>query len=111
MSQVWGMFRDTNALLSCVRECAHEARVSVFVPEDDPPDVDRVVLFGPLVRTLSPYPFLDLPHHLRRLGIDSPTASRYTEGLSRGWCLVCIDGLPNERHWNHYPIESTAVLP
>ena len=111
MPPLWGMFRDQNALLSCVRECAQEARVSVFVPKNEPPNVDWVILLGPLVRLVSPYPFLDIPRHLRRLGVDSITAARYAEGLSRGWCLICIDGQARNSRWHHYPLTNTAILP
>ncbi len=111
MPQVWGMFRDQNALLACVRECAQEARVSVFVPKNEPPDIERVVLLGPLVRLVSPYPFLDIPRHLRRLGMDAAMASRYADGLARGWCLICIDGWLRASRWHHYPLRNTAILP
>ena len=110
MPQVWGMFRDKNALLSCVRECAPNSQVSVFLP-NAPPAADRVLLLGPLVRLVSPYPFLDMPRHLRRLGVDSGTASRYTEGLARGWCLVCIDGLPGRISWSRHALCLASILP
>lgn len=111
MPQIWGMFRDQSALMSCVRECAAHARVSVLLPKNAPPGIDRVVVLGPLTRLVSPYPFLDIPHHLRRLGIDRDTASRYTDGLSRGWCIVCIEGLPHNRQWTQYPLKNAAVVP
>jgi hypothetical protein len=111
VSQIWGMFRDPSALLSCVRECAKEARVSVFLPNLTPSTRDQVLLLGPLTRFLSPYPFLDVTRHLRRLGMDSQTASCYADGLSKGWCVVCIDGLPRRARWNHYPLSNAAILP
>ncbi len=84
------MLRQRNTILACVVEYAKDSRITVFLPSPTP--ATQVVVLGALTRPLSVYPFLDLPRQLRQLGLDPWTATTYADGLSQGWCLLCIDG-------------------
>lgn len=110
MPQVWGMLRDPDVLLSCVRACLQESSVSVLLPwrSDDAPE--SVMVLGPLTREVSPYPFLDLTRHFLRLGMDRRTAVRYADGIAQGWCIICIDGR-EDMDWRRLPLRHAASFP
>jgi hypothetical protein len=107
MPQVWGMLRDPDELLACVRAGLTEGRVSVLLPW--PPAA--VLVLGPLTREISPYPFLDLPRHLILLGLDRRTALRFAHGIARGWCLICLERQNAQSAGRPLPLRHPAAYP
>ncbi len=111
------MLRHRKTILACVVEYARDCRITVLLPFPE----SQVVVLGALTGALNVYPFLDLPRHLRHLGLDQRTAATYTDGLIAGWCVLCIDGPRAEspagedppyplRHWTMVPASGQPSL-
>lgn len=88
--RIWGWFGDPETLATCVKQYSSTANVSLWMRRQDLAEND-VVVVGPQSQEVSPYPFLDVRHHMKRLGIVEPWASRYTEKIAQGAPVVCIE--------------------
>lgn len=89
MARIWASFEKPAAVLSLVDELGGTERISVLVR--DPRGRQDVVVLGPLIQDMSCYPFLDVPHHIRRLGLRRWDAEQYVQVLRRGGAVVCLD--------------------
>lgn len=90
MPRAFGWFKDPHALIQCVADVKRWAAVSVIIAN---PNIRsrEVLVYGPLSQDLRCYPFLDLLHHIRRLGMERAMAHRYAEVVSSGGMVVCVD--------------------
>lgn len=57
----------------------------------DPEAHDRVMVMGPLRHDMACYPFLDVCHQIRRLGVKKGLAEHYARVLHRGGAVVCVE--------------------
>lgn len=91
LRKIWGWFQDPEVMLACLHSLTGDATVSIAFrwPEGA---TNEVTVVGPLGRDLACYPFLDLVHHLRRLGFNPQTAERYRRAVESGAVLVCVEG-------------------
>lgn len=89
MPRVWAWFYEPSAVLSLVEELGDEHRVSILVR--DPKDREDVIVMGPITRDMACYPFLDVRHQIRRLGVKKSLAEHYTRVLQRGGAVVCVE--------------------
>lgn len=110
MPKILGWFDDTESLLSLVNALkSTEADVSVLAPTTNPAEF---VVKGSLSRDLNCYPFLDLPRHMQRLGMDSTTAERYAQALEHGASIVCIQGGPSlDTFDQQYHAHDASLIP
>jgi hypothetical protein len=63
------------------------ATVSVFLPKPG----RQVLVIGPITHDLAPYPFLDIQHHILRLGLSRLWAEKYADVLAQGGLVLCLD--------------------
>jgi hypothetical protein len=89
VARIWASFEQPAAVLSLVDELGGTDRISVLVR--DPRARSDVVVLGPLIQDMACYPFLDVPHHIRRLGLGRGDAEQYARVLRRGGAVVCVD--------------------
>ncbi|OLZ11675.1 hypothetical protein [Sulfobacillus thermosulfidooxidans] len=87
MPRIFGWFNNSQTLLSCIERIRHSGMVSVLLRQPN----ERVLVMGPLTKDVGPYPFLDVQHHIRRLGLPRPWAEKYTRILEKGGVVVCVD--------------------
>lgn len=86
MPQVWAWFNEPSRVLALVEEIGG---VSVLLR--DPKMQDDVVVMGPVTRDMACYPFLDVPHQIRRFGMRRSEAEHYVKILRTGGAVVYID--------------------
>ncbi len=99
MPRAFGWFKDPHALITCVNDVKGRTRVSVIIANPNPRN-SEVLVYGPLSRDLACYPFLDLLHHIRRLGMEQRLARRYTEVIASGGVVICVqDDKANPIAW------------
>lgn len=112
MPRAFGWFYDPRTLMQCVLEVKSRARVSVIIANPKTQSTE-VLVYGPLSRDLGCYRFLDLLHHMRRLGMERTMAHRYTEVVARGGAVVCVqDDLANPALWlSPYRARDLALVP
>lgn len=95
LPKIWAWFQDVELVRECLKSFAENNEpVSVaFCPPEGKRGVlaENVRVVGPLKRELDCYPFLDLVHQIRRLGVSRPTAERYASALENGGVLVCVE--------------------
>ena len=89
MPRIWAWFEKPATVLTLMDKLGGTDRVSILVR--DPRAQHDVVVMGPLTRDMACYPFLDVPHHIRRLGLRRPDAEQYAHALRRGGAVVCLD--------------------
>lgn len=90
MPRAFGWFKDPHALMRCVTDVKRRAAVSVIIANPNTRNSEALV-YGPLSRDLACYPFLDLLHHIRRLGMERAMARRYTEVVASGGVVICVE--------------------
>lgn len=89
MPRTWAWFHNPQTVLSLVSELGEATHVSLLVK--DPDAQESVMVMGPLSRDMACYPFLDVRHQIRRLGVKRALAEHYTRVLARGGAVVCVD--------------------
>ncbi len=89
MSRTWAWFHNPRTVLSLVDELGEDTRVSLLIK--DPDAQESVMVMGPLSRDMACYPFLDVRHQIRRLGVKKPLAEHYTQVIARGGAVVCVE--------------------
>jgi hypothetical protein len=57
----------------------------------DPREPHDVIIVGTIVRDMRCYPFLDVHHHLRRLGVTRTVAEYFMQVLRHHGALVGVD--------------------
>lgn len=87
MPRVWAWFSEPSRVLSLIDQLG--SAVSVLLR--DPEVQENVVVLGPITRDMACYPFLDVPHQIRRFGIRRDDAEHYCRVLQRGGAVVCVD--------------------
>ncbi len=89
MLHLWKWFDHPKHALTFIR------RLTVTVPVSfvmrDPHSPHDVLVGGPLAHAMACYPFLDLPHQLRRFGATPKQTAFYLNLLRHGGVLVMID--------------------
>ncbi len=112
IARAFGWFQDHNALLDCVTGVQGRAAVSVLMPNPETHE-SHVVVLGPLSHDFACYPFLDMWHHILRLGMDRSLARHYAEILFKGGVVICVeDNRNNPTTWlQHYPVHDMALVP
>lgn len=87
MPRLFGWFNDSLSLLSCLDDIQNVGIVSLLLRESR----EHVVVVGPLSHELNLYPFLDLSHQIRLLGLARPWAEKYAHVIEKGGIVICID--------------------
>ncbi len=87
MPRIFGWFKDPGELVSCVKAVRFAAAVSVVLPKPG----GQVLVLGPITHDLAPYPFLDIQHHIVRLGLSRRWAQKYAGVLLHGGLMICLD--------------------
>ncbi|AUW95112.1 hypothetical protein BXT84_15085 [Sulfobacillus thermotolerans] len=87
MPRTFGWFKNPGSLLSCIESVQRSAAVSVLMRQQDL----EVLVMGPLTRFVAPYPFLDVQHHIYRLGLNRSWAKKYADILEKGGLVVCLE--------------------
>lgn len=87
MPRMWAWFDQPSRVLSVLDQLG--GTVSVLVR--DPKVQEDVVVMGPITRDMACYPFLDVPHQIRRFGVRRQEAEHYVQALLRGGAVVCVD--------------------
>lgn len=94
MARVWAWFRNPSAVLSLVDRLGDGTGVSMIV--HDPKEPHDVIILGTIVRDMGCYPFLDVRHQMRRLGLTKPVAEHFMHVLGRHGALVCVESTNRE---------------
>lgn len=87
MPRIFGWFKNPQTLLSCIETIQASAAVSVLLRQ---PDL-AVLVLGPLTHAVAPYPFLDVQHHIYRLGMNRTWAKKYADILEQGGLVMCVE--------------------
>lgn len=88
MRRVWAYFDEPSSVLSLVDQLGGTDHVSILVR--DPGAQYEVVVMGPITHDMACYPFLDVPHQIRRFGVTRSEADHYVRVLRRGGAVVCL---------------------
>ncbi|HBQ95067.1 MAG: hypothetical protein M1294_00050 [Firmicutes bacterium] len=109
MARIFGWFNNTKTLLSCLDKIRNRGMVSLLLRESN----DSVVVVGPIVHNFSTYPFLDLPHHIRLLGLARPWAEKYARVIAKGGIVVCVDMEESNDYdkLRSYPFHDLKLVP
>lgn len=91
MPRAWGWFPDPRSVLSIVESQRAGSRISCLFPAPELEPPQEIVVVGPISQEMSCYPFLDLIHHIRRLGVGVRMAQHYNNVLRHGGLVVCLD--------------------
>ncbi|PSR23061.1 MAG: hypothetical protein C7B45_04615 [Sulfobacillus acidophilus] len=94
MARVWAWFRNPSALLSLVERLQVGTGISIIVR--DPREPHDVIIVGTIVPDMQCYPFLDMPHQLRRLGMTKPVVEYFMQVLQRHGSLVSVESTTSE---------------
>lgn len=89
MERAWAWFHDPSMVLPLVKELDGDSRISLLV--QDPEDHQDVMVVGPLSHDMACYPFLDIPHQIRRFGVRKSLAEHYTRVLYHGGAVICVE--------------------
>lgn len=87
--RIWAWFHNPSTVLSLVDTVSEQDHISVMFR--DPDNEHDVVITGPIIRDMACYPFLDVAHHMRRLGMKKSLANHYARVIQRGGAVVCIE--------------------
>ncbi|AEW06831.1 hypothetical protein Sulac_3388 [Sulfobacillus acidophilus DSM 10332] len=91
VSRTWGWFHDPKAMLALLKHQARQPAIDISLIMADPKHPEQILVLGPLSDEMACYPFLDVTHHFRRLGVKRSLAEHYIRVIQAGGIVVAVD--------------------
>lgn len=91
MARVWAWFNNPSAVLSLAERLGDGIGISMIV--HDPKNPRDVIILGSIAQDMGCYPFLDVRHQMRRLGLTKSVTERFSQVLRRHGALVCLESM------------------